>query len=444
MLIPLNGTPYSLGDAIINAVTGEIYKLQDRAELLRSTGKMSVETLKSFYGQKRFEQVAESNALEGSTLSVGETELAILKGITITGHNPAYVRDAVSLDNALKRIAEMAKLSAPTDIEQLHEIHALILGDREGAGKFRSVPVRITGSKHTPKPTWKEIMDQMEKWENWSKMYKNISPIIRASVMHAWLTHIHPFIDGNGRTARAISNLELIRSGLPPIIIRKIERDRYLDALSQSDSGGDIAPFIDLILTRSEDALLGLEKAAAKHDEYDPLKEKILKGQRQRLEIWNTSVSLLQAMLYERLANAFEKYNAEVSVKHFIEALSLDDYIELCSGNSVSKSWAFRCKIEVVGLSPVERLAWIGYRSLGMKNATQESGGPSLYWSKPLQSYPPWQQCYTDAPGPSEMTTRHGYGDKWFIHDPVQSVIVEASTSAVVDRIVQGFKDLVK
>ena len=134
---------------------------------MRGNGSLNDETIRSYYGEKRFEQVAESNAIEGNTLSAGETEVAVLKGITITGHDPAYIRDAISLDQALQRLAEMAKnKKTVTDIEQLHSLHGLILGERPGAGVFRDRPVRIRGSEHVPPKSWSEVMDQMKDWEN--------------------------------------------------------------------------------------------------------------------------------------------------------------------------------------------------------------------------------------------------------------------------------------
>src|SRR6185503_21216744 len=99
---------------------------------------------KLYYGQTRFEQVAESNAIEGSTLSVGETELAVMKGMTITGHDPRYARDARQLYQALGRLEELAQQKHPTDILQVKEIHSIILEGSPGAGVFRSQEVQIS------------------------------------------------------------------------------------------------------------------------------------------------------------------------------------------------------------------------------------------------------------------------------------------------------------
>ena len=100
MTFSLHGSHYSL-EATGQHVINEAMLLQARAELLREQGRLTEETLRAYYGDKRFEQIAESNAIEGSTLSVGETELAVDKGITITGHDPAFSKpestDAVRL-----------------------------------------------------------------------------------------------------------------------------------------------------------------------------------------------------------------------------------------------------------------------------------------------------------------------------------------------------------
>src|SRR5215831_15004658 len=110
MLASIDGTPYYLGtEAGVAAIDQAIGDLAERVELLRRQGKLSEATLLEYYGEKRFEQIAESNALEGSTLSVGETELAVLKGITIAGHDPAYTRDAQTLAAALDELTTMAK-----------------------------------------------------------------------------------------------------------------------------------------------------------------------------------------------------------------------------------------------------------------------------------------------------------------------------------------------
>lgn len=347
-MLNLEGTPYLLDEEAERGIVEQIKKLEERVELLRNSGTLTEETLINYYGARKFEQVAESNAIEGSTLSVGETELAVLKGITTTGHDPAYVKDAISLEKALVRLAEMAKeQSAVTDKQQLRELHEIILGDRPTAGMFRQEPVRIKGAEHRPPRTWQEVMDAMDEWEEWSTQNASLPSIVRAAVLHAWLAHIHPFIDGNGRSARAITNLELVRAGYPPLILRKKERDRYIDALAESDSGGDIRSFFELIIERAEGALTGLELSAKQKQDYNPVIEKIKQKQENNLKIWDTSVSLLVKTMQHYLVELLDQVGGSTYIREFESPLDLEDYLGLIKRQSVSRTWCFIVNISI-------------------------------------------------------------------------------------------------
>lgn len=269
MTISLDGSPYSLEETG-GRVWQEAAEIHERVDKLREQGRLSEQTLRAYFGDTRFRQIAESNAIEGSTLSVEETELAVMKGVTITGHDPAYTKDAVNLSKALDRMVELAGDGSPATLDQVKELHTLILGEAPGAGLFRSQPVRIAGSAHRPPVSWRDVMSAMEDWETWSVSNKNSRALPRAAVLHTWLTRIHPFTDGNGRTARAVMNLELIRAGLPSIIIRRKDRLRYCEALAESDLGGGLGPVFELILARTEDALRDLERRETGFEGRDP------------------------------------------------------------------------------------------------------------------------------------------------------------------------------
>lgn len=277
--VSLDGSPYSVEETG-GRVWQKAAELQERVDMLREQGRLSEQTLRAYFGDTRFRQIAESNAIEGSTLSVEETETAVLKGVAIAGHDPAYAKDAVNLSKALERMVELAGDGSPTTLDQAKELNALILGEAPGAGLFRSQPVRITGSSHRPPVSWRDVMSAMEDWESWSVSNKNSPALPRAAVLHTWLTRIHPFTDGNGRTARAVMNLELIRAGLPSIIIRRKDRLRYCEALAESDLGGGLGPIFELILARTEDALRDLERRATKIEGWDPARARLRKPKR--------------------------------------------------------------------------------------------------------------------------------------------------------------------
>jgi Fic family protein len=413
MQTDVSGTPYYLSSGEgADAIRDTIKELTERVDLLRAQGRLSEATLLLYYGEKRFEQIAESNAIEGSTLSAGETELAVLRGITIAGHDPAYAKDAKTLANALEELTRMARVKQPTDINQVQKLQSLILGERPGAGVFRSSEVRIRGARHKPPKTWPEVMNQMEQWQNWSRDNACAPCLLRAAVLHAWLEHIHPFLDGNGRTGRAITNLELVRAGYPPIIIRRKDRDRYLDALARADEG-ELGEFVEIIAGRMDDALRDLERAAQTRQGYDVQAERLRRAQDSRLALWNAGVHLLiesvKSILSERLGNPA----SDIEMREY-DQLSVDDFIELCEGRPVRLSWAFVLRFRIPGMPVLERLAWAGVTNEPLRSRlANEPGRPVLMWSLPNPSgYPPWVRAQQRSPGGEQMTI---FRDRWLV-----------------------------
>jgi Fic family protein len=431
--LDLTGSPYSL-EATGQGVLDEVTELERRVDFLRQAGKLTPATLKAYFGETRFEQIAESNALEGSTLSVGETQLAVLRGITITGHDRAYSKDAVALAKALERITELARVAVPTDLEQLHDVHSLILGDRAGAGIFRSEPVRITGSAHRPPSTWAEIMRDMEAWESWSK-HSEAPALLRGVILHTWLTHVHPYIDGNGRTARAMLNLELIRAGLPSAIVRRKDRARYLDALAESDVGGDLGPITDLIIDRAKDALRGLERAAESQQGYSRVGERLREAQERQLAIWNDIVKLLFSLLGDALEGAFGEVGTVV-FRWYDDRLQLDDFAALCRNDAAGNSWLSRIRVTVPAVGEVEYLAWTGYRSDVLQSGAKVGPGPSIFWSvRDPTGYRQWVRREEESPGGAELTVDLPDADRWVVRRH-SGEIERLPPGAVVRRIV--------
>lgn len=442
MTFSLDGSPYTI-EATGQHVLEEAAKLQERADLLRERGRLTDATLRAYFGDKRYEQIAESNAIEGSTLSVGETELAVEKGMTITGHDPAYSADAINLSQALAHMVELAKDPSPSDCRQVKELHSLILGGGPTAGLFRSSPVRISGSPHTPPATWDQVMSNMEDWKRWSADQAGALPLLRAIVLHAWLTHIHPFADGNGRTARAVMNLELIRAGLPSVIIRRRDRLRYYDALAESDLGGDLEPISELILARAEDALRDLERAARRHEGYDAAQEMLRKAQARRVAIWNDAVSLLFSLVTDAIEAAVGD-TGDVSTRWYDAELSVGDYAALCEGDSAGNAWLFRIDVDVPGLDHSRYLAWTGFRSFEMKDWLNTGDGPAVFWSIPdLVGARKWRRAHSHSPGVEELTLELPDVDRWIVRLPNEGVarlepseVARRVAASVVDSLV--------
>lgn len=408
----LDGSPYTVADEADEALLSQVRDLERRVELLRGE-KLTDDTLRRYYDYSRLRDVTESNAIEGSTLSLRETELAVAKGSTLTGHDPGFVRDAKALYNAFQRLTELARLKEPTDIQQVKDIHERVLGERAGAGLFRRERVRISGAEHVPPRDWQGVMKGMEEWQDWSRQHPSAPAPLRATVLHAWLAHIHPFIDGNGRTARAITTLELVRGGYPPAIIRKKDRSRYYEALADADRG-DLAPLLDLMLARGNDALRDLEQTAKAAQGYSPVIAALRKKQQNQMVIWNKAVALLIANI-EAEVESLSVARGEAHLRLHSPELEIDEYIALCEGDPIPDAWAFEIRVRVPGAPSINRLAWVGYRSDDMLHALggDAGQGPTLFWSVPNPSgmVPRWRRARPEeAPGSEEMTYA---GDGW-------------------------------
>ena len=168
----------------------------------------------------------------------------------------------------------------PITAFHVRQIHALVLAkiDDEDAGQYRNVPVRIVGATHEPPPSW-ELPAQMQDWATWLQDQESVmEPLALAAMAHHKLVAIHPFIDGNGRTARLLMNLVLMRAGYPPAIIARVNRQQYYRVLAQAD-GGNPAPLVNFVGRAVERSLtLYLEASTpqtappATKDEWIPLR----------------------------------------------------------------------------------------------------------------------------------------------------------------------------
>lgn len=439
---PFENTPFAATpDATDPAFLLPIKEVEEKLALLRTAGKLTPATLRDYYGETRFEQVAESNAIEGSPLDVGETRLAVLKGMTSLVHDERYVQDAKALHDALVELERLGQTQKPVDLTEVHRLHELALAGRQGTGVFRHDPVTITGSRHKPPAEWKEVMDGMEAWERWSINHPNFPPLLRATILHAWFVFVHPYVDGNGRTARAISNLELIRHGHPPVLIRrKQDRDRYIDALERADFG-DLRPFLDLMTDRGFDAVRDLERSAIRRQGYSPLVQKERNAFQNRLGVWNVAVTFLYESLVAALRDRLEGSAVEMSARRHAD-LTLDDFIDLSKGERVSTSWAFSLAFFRNGQRVLEYLLWTD--EIGDTLAREfgpNADRPSLRWSLPGgQGMRIWRSAKADESPYAIRLTFHR--DSWVVlcrdgthkHEPSELAAIIADK--IIDRLV--------
>lgn len=197
------------------------------------------------------EYTYETNRIEGNTLTLRETELVIDQGLTVGGKSMREHLEAINHHEALLFLRDLVREKTPLSESLVKQLHGLILRgiDRDNAGRYRSIPVMIAGSRHVPPQPW-AVPVQMEQCFAWYEAHRQtLHPVLLAAEMHERIATIHPFIDGNGRTARLVMNLILLSYGYP---IANIPGDidsrrAYYDALEAVNLKGDRTGFQHLI-----------------------------------------------------------------------------------------------------------------------------------------------------------------------------------------------------
>jgi Fic family protein len=196
-----------------------------------------------------------SNAIEGNTLTHRETAEVIEHGITVGGKSLREHLEAVDHYEALGWMRSLAAQTTPIGEDTVCEMHRRIVARSQPAiaGIYSPHPRRVAGSQVIfPNPH--KIPGLMAEFGVW---LSHMPPAPESAFeAHFQLTAIHPFSDGNGRTARLLMNLMLIRGGYPPVAVRPEDRKPYLDALERGSIGNDLQPFRRFMNERL-DATLG-------------------------------------------------------------------------------------------------------------------------------------------------------------------------------------------
>ena len=172
-----------------------------------------------------------SNAIEGNTLTLRETDL-VLRGLTIAQKPLKDHLEAVGHKEAFDFVSELVKDNVPISESIIKQIHYLVLADKkEDRGVYRRIPVRIMGAQHEPVQPYL-IEPKMEQLlRDFAESTEHI--VTKLARFHIEFEGIHPFIDGNGRTGRLLVNLELMKAGFPPIDIKFTDRIAYYNAFDE-------------------------------------------------------------------------------------------------------------------------------------------------------------------------------------------------------------------
>ena len=253
----------------MNLLDGKVHnRILEKKKRLDSHRPMPQSVLHKIQQQIEIEYIYNSNAIEGNTLKLRETQLILERGITIGGKS---LREHLEVRNHPKAIEYIQKLTKRSlrqqDILVLHQI--IMKGIEPDAGRFRNTEIRVGGADFMPPPAYEvpHLITELVGWYN--KNPDELRPIELAAILHYRFAYIHPFHDGNGRVSRLLMNLALIRNGYPTAAILNVDRKKYYDVLKKADNG-DLVPFVSFAASaveRSLDLYLRALEPTKKEDE---------------------------------------------------------------------------------------------------------------------------------------------------------------------------------
>ncbi|WP_153733069.1 Fic family protein [Sporosarcina obsidiansis] len=230
-------------------IDGKKARLDGKSPLLKYT----VQSLR----EKLFlEWTYNSNAIVGNSLTINETKV-VLEGITVGGKTMREHLEVINHRDAINYVEDIVRKEEPFSEWQIKNSHRLVLKGivDEYAGVYRNQQVFISGAMHIPPEPFK-IQEQLDALMLWyDEEAQQLHPIVHGAMLHAIFVGIHPFIDGKGRTSRFLLNLELMKSGYPPINIRVENRLAYYNALDKEHTTEDYSKFVELVAKEVEASL---------------------------------------------------------------------------------------------------------------------------------------------------------------------------------------------
>lgn len=231
--------------AALQKILTEIDILKAKLDTFRQYESSSITTA------LELEYTYDSNRLEGNTMTLRETDLVINEGITIAGKSMREHLEAINHQEAIAFIKDLAQKKISFNEAEFLSIHNLILRGilPQEAGRYRKVHVMIKGSTYIP-PQPNAIPNEMEAFFIWYEANKNkIHTIVLAAELHERLTKTHPFIDGNGITARLVMNLILLQNGYVITNIKgdyesRIQYNQTLETAQNKNNKEDFMLFV--------------------------------------------------------------------------------------------------------------------------------------------------------------------------------------------------------
>ena len=316
----------------------------------------------------RIESNYHSNAIEGNSLTLGETRSLILHGLTAHGKPMRDHLDVEGHDTAVKAIEFAVKEEQGLTETFIRNLHRVLLKEpydvraitpdgkpttrRITIGQYKTAPNNVKTSTgeiyhflppEQVKPAMTDLVDRLRSQEE-----KGEHPIIVAANFHYEFVRIHPFDDGNGRMARLLMNLILIKHGYTIAMVRRDTREEYLDGLERADRTEDRAQFIRYITSCCEYPLnLYLRAARGKPiEDPDDVDREIALFKQSLVNVDRTELRIDLRDHMERVVLPFHRYCTS-KIQSLVSGISsgvLDEPLEVSGLNNDSNQFKLQVR----------------------------------------------------------------------------------------------------
>lgn len=224
----------------------DIDEYKSKIDKFSPLSKNILEQIKSYF---KISFTYTSNSLEGNSLTLNETKIIIEDGITIGGKPLREHFEVVGNSKAYDLLFEISNDNFAISEDTVLELHKMLYTpiDEKQAGKYRDCNVLITGSEYEL-PKYNLVPKLMKKFiADIEQKQKTMHPVEFSAWLHERIVSIHPFVDGNGRTARLLMNLALLNAGYNIVTIPPIVRNDYIAGLQDAQLKNDLKPFTNFI-----------------------------------------------------------------------------------------------------------------------------------------------------------------------------------------------------
>lgn len=347
---------------------------------------VAVQKLRDYF---RLQHIFHSTGIEGNRLDLRETEVLLANGLQINEKPLSDQLDVKDLNAAfgfLESLAESAGQIREVDLRELHRL-AVLNRPEAAPGSYRQIGVVIQGSDHKP-PEPLAVPSLMEELAKWLNEQKEISPLLESALSHHRLTAIHPFVDGNGRVARLLGNLILIRRGYPIVNIRREDRPRYYEALSFADLNL-FSPLTELVLDRALEVFSEMkrvreetERAKVWAQRWGQKEAEVIRRREQReYEIWLGLMDRVRLEFENRADLLNEQLQTlEISFRSYPPP-DLEKYTTLRERGSAPQTWFFSIRFRSQsGHEPQRYLVFRLFRDWRVHSTTRDIIPLQLNW----------------------------------------------------------------